>query len=827
MSPSNPRARHNVLGIVALSLFAALFTRLWYLQVLTTDEYDVAARANRTREVIEEAPRGRILDRNGNVLVDNRRTIQVRVDYQDFSVMDTPEQSALLRRLAAELNRDQLLIYSGELVANDPGMGGNLPECEPAEEEGATEEGSTTTTTTEATEGTAGEEEAGGEDMGVDQGATTTTTTAPCTPADDEATTTEAGEEGAATEGDEGEEGPDPREEPPAGVATGAENPDGQQEVAQEPPAAITEDVLRERIEDPRFDKFKPVPIASDVSEQLEVYLRENAEDFPTVTVERITTRNYRYGALAAHLLGYVGAINAEELAEYQNDEKTYENDDQIGKTGVERGMEMALRGTPGRRVYEVDARNRPIREVESLRRDPVPGSDVFLTIDINLQYLVEKGLAAEIERRRGARGNGCPEGPCDPPGGASVSLNPQTGEVLAMASYPTYDPNLFIGGISSRDYDAIASDELEEVHHKPLVNRAIAGQYPPGSTFKLFSAYAGLATGQIESPEWQWNDDGTYEYSADCNTAVENNCSASNAGKTPHGAVNLAEALTVSSDTYFYRLGDVSWRHRDVIGEDATQQQMRVWGLGQKTGIALPGEAPGRIPDPAWLREFSEAINDDPELAEEAGTWTAGKSGNTMIGQGDVLATPLQLANGYAALGNGGTVYRPQFVYQVTPFANAAATEVLAPEAIGQVPFQPGWREALLSGFEGVTKSGANGRGTAATSFQGFDQGILNVAGKTGTAQTTGENDTSLFTAFAPVENPTIAMATVVEFAGFGSDAAVPVTRRVMDALAWAGGDLAQLNGQLSPYRAPIGGWFDVEAAMEEFQPQVASTPD
>ncbi|HYI62040.1 MAG TPA: penicillin-binding transpeptidase domain-containing protein [Acidimicrobiales bacterium] len=790
MTRSDSRARHTVLGIVALSLFAALFTRLWYLQVLTTDQYDQAAAANRTTTVILEAPRGKILDRHGNVLVDNRRTIQVQVDYQDFEALDPPDQSDLLRRLAAELTADQVRIDAGDASANDPGGDGPAEVATGAEAEGPDGE----------------EEGAPTPGEGDEEG---TTTTVP---------------------GEEVDPATLPLDQrpPPAGVATGASNPDGQGETRQRLSTPVTEEILRERIEDVRYSKFKPVPVANDVSEELEIYLRENAERFPTVVVERVTARNYRYGALLAHVLGYVAPVSEADLEQFQNDRKRYENDDEIGKDGIEREMERDLRGTPGRIVYEVDARNQPIREVEDLRRQPVPGDDVFLTIDINVQFLVEKGLAGEIARQTGRRSDGCQaEPPCEPPGGSSVALNPQTGEVLAMASYPTYDPNLFVGGISTRDYQAMADEERKDVHHDPLLNRAIAGEYSPGSTFKLFSAYAGLATGQI-TPAEPYNDTGVYKYRADCDTTVEtSNCFKRNAGRNPNGVVRLDSAITVSSDTYFYQLGHRAWLAKDTIGEEGLQEAMRLWGLGSPTGVDLPGERAGRIPDPDWLWDYSHELNDNPADAEERGTWNAGISGNTVIGQGDVGATPLQMASGYATFANGGTVWRPQLVYQVTSFDNDTPTMLLAPEQTGTVPFQPGWHEAMASGFEGVTQAGPNGRGTAYAAFSDYDQAAFPVAGKTGTAQATNRNDTSLFAAYAPVASPTIAMATVVEFAGFGSEAAVPITRRVMDALASVGGDLARLNEPTSRYRAPEGGWFDVEAAQEEFVPTVVATAD
>lgn len=766
MSPSNPRTRHQVLGIVALALFTALFTRLWYLQVLTTNDYELAAQSNRTREVITQAPRGRILDRNGNEMVTNRRTIRVTLSYQDFTALDEVAQGKVMRRLAQELTTDQDRQWRGEVVANDPGM---LPVAAPTGD--ARDEAPPVT----VAPGTVAPE------------VTTTSTTLP-------------------------EQRP-----PPAGVATGSDNPDGQGLVPSARPEPVTEEILRQRLEDPRYSKFKPVPVATDVSEDLEIYLWENAEQFPAVAVERVTVRDYRYGALLAHVLGSVGAIDADELEVMTGErEKPYANDDEIGKTGIEASMEHELRGTPGRVIYEVDARNRPVRELTQRRREAQPGNDVYLTIDINLQYLAEMGLAAEVERRRGVRDRGCFVTTCDIPGAAAVAIDPRDGGVLAMASYPTFDPQLFVGGISDRDYEAVADPERAEEHHSPLLNRAISGQYPPGSTFKLFSAYAGLATDQI-TPEYVYDDPGVYNFTAGCNG--RRLCSKRNAGGASTGLVNLPLALTKSSDTYFYKLGDESWERRGLIGETAMQDQLQRWGLGEPTGVDLTNEAPGRIPTPKWLRAFSEEINaDDPEQAEQAGRWTGATSASTMVGQGDVLLTPLQLANGYATLANGGTIWLPQLVRWVTPLASDTVLDGLTPESTGQVPMPPEWRDPLIAGFDGVTK--ADG-GTATAGFTGFDQSTCPVAGKTGTAQALGKNDSSLFTAFAPTPTPTrpstIAVAAIFEQGGFGSSAAVPLVRRMLEPIAQSGCDLAGLNAVDSPFKAPVGGWFDVEAVADE----------
>jgi penicillin-binding protein 2 len=818
MTSANPRARHHVLGIVALSLFAALFTRLWYLQVLTTDEAIAAVDSARTQTVITEAPRGRILDRSGKVLVENRRTIQIQVDYQDFVDLERPEQEELLRRLGQEITEDELLRYANDRAPDDPGA---RPD-EPVEEE---------TPTDPLAEG----DEVVGDEVEGDEATTTTTTTTIPDPSDvgDGEADSALDAPGATTV----PEGPFAQPPPPAGVATGAQNPDGSGTAEPPPPEPVTPEILRDRINDERYSKFKPIPVATGISEELELYLTENPELFPTVVVERVTVRQYLYGALLAHVLGYVGSITEEELEDRQNESKPYENDDDIGKAGIESGMEHELRGTPGETVYEVDARNRPIRTISE--REPVAGRDVYLSIDINMQYLVEKGLAAEIERRRGVVDNGCPDG-CDPKGAASVAIDPRNGQVLAMASYPTYDPNLFVGGISTEDYEAITiKKDLylaahgggdEGFHDFPLLNRTIAGQYAPGSTFKLFSSFAALDN-QLITPDEYYDDTGIYRYSADCPVEqADNNCSARNAGSTPHGAVNLTDALRVSSDTYYYALGDESWRSRRAIGEEAMQRSMQKWGLGEPTGIDLPGEFPGRIPTPAWLQDFSNRINaDDPAMAEEAGRWTPGVSGNIMVGQGDILVTPLQLAEGYATLANGGTIWKPQLVLQVTDYGVGENVEVTEPEATGQVDLPAEWRDPMIAGFDGVTKGPG---GTATTAFRGFDQSQCSIAGKTGTAQVNGKSDSSLFAAFAPTPAPgresVIAMATVFDEAGFGAAAAVPLTRRVLEPFASVGCDIDRFGDiDTSPFPAPLGGWFDVNEAQVEYIPEEATTSD
>ena len=265
------------------------------------------------------------------------------------------------------------------------------------------------------------------------------------------------------------------------------------------------------------------------------------------------------------------------------------------------------------------------------------------------------------------------------------------------MASYPTYDPSEFIGGISTQAYKALTSTG----NHEPLFNKAISGAYAPGSTWKLFSAYAGLENGQI-TPSTSLNDPGYYEV-PDCETASGAKCSFDGFERKALRTVNLSSALTKSSDVYFYKLGDDMWRRRGQLGDDALARTYRKWGFGADSGLGLAGEADGRVPDPKWLRSFAEELYEgNPAKIEDYGTWRSGTSLNTAIGQGDVLVTPLQLANGYATFANGGTLYRPQLVLQVAKYESRRVLSVTEPDAVRTMDMQPDWRGLAPRGAEG-----------------------------------------------------------------------------------------------------------------------------
>lgn len=635
MQSDSPRLRLGILGVVAVSLFAALFARLWYLQILASPDYQVQAASLQQRVVVEPAPRGRILDRNGVVLVDNRLSYVVTLDRNGLRDLSDEERADVLDRLV------------GELQAVEPDL---------------------------------------------------------------------------------------------------------------------TVEEVEERISSDRYSVYVPVPVAEDVPPELAVYLTERQDDFHgVVNVEVKALRHYPFGRLASHVLGYVGPINDEEYEALRDSPLEYQLTDEIGKSGVERAYEDVLRGKPGRRVLEVDSHGRTVRELSY--EPPVAGHDLVLTIDHRVQAVAEQALREEIARTRERRVSGG-NPPNTAPGGSVVVLDPNDGAVVAMASFPDYDPRTFVDGVDNVEWTTLN----DPANHYPLLNRAIQGEYAPGSTFKLVTAYAALVSGLI-TPETTFLDTGEYVI-PNCRGA---SCEKRNPGRRAHGRISLREALTVSSDTFFYDIGARSWFSRSQVG-DPIQDAARLFGMGADTGINLANERSGRVMTP---EEFAQRHEDNP-TAFPRGTWQAGDSVNMAIGQGEMLATPLQLANAYAALANGGTLHRPAIAAEIRRSGTDDVVRRWEPVTIRSIPFQPGWREALVDGFVGVTTRSS---GTAYGSFRDFPN--WTTAGKTGTAQVNGKADTALFVGWGPVEAPRYVAATVLEESGFGGVAAAPLVRRVLEPLA------------------------------------------
>ncbi len=650
MTQSSPRLRLSILGIVALCLFGALFARLWYLQVMAAPGFQVRAEATSKRTVAEEAPRGRILDAKGRVLVGNRTSLVVTIDPQVF-----PSASASTKQA-----HDDLVL---ELASTLTSFGA---------------------------------------------------------------------------------------------------------------PTKVSH--IEKRLVDGQFDPLQPRPIAIDVPAEVELYLAERADEFPGVAVERQTLRTYPYGELAAHLLGYVGRINDSEFTQLQTERpdnpKPYQLSSSVGKGGVERSLEAELRGTPGRRVIEVDSNNRPVRTLEHV--PPKPGNDVQLTVDIDAQAMAEAALAEQLERVRGNRTRDRLH-TITAPAGSVVVLDPVTGGVVAMASYPTYEPEEFVNGISQDRYDQLTKGAESD---NPLVNRAIQGLYAPGSTFKPFTAISAMQAGMITAADSK-NDDGVYERPGDDRVWR-------NAGSKAHGMVNVRSSLTVSSDWYYYWLGDRFWLESDTYGELAQQAGYERFGFGDPTGVNLPGEASGRVPTPEWKRALWESFPSDERQFGDP-NWLPGDNMNMAIGQGNMLVSPLQLANAYATLANGGDVMRPELLKAVLvpggdPANPADIIRVAEPEVVGHVDLPPEMLDPIREGLKGVVASPS---GTAYGTFQGFDLAAFPIAGKTGTAEVDDKAESSIFASFAPVDAPRYAVVALLEEAGFGADAAAPVVRRVYEVLA------------------------------------------
>jgi len=639
---ASPRLRMSVIGVVVIGCFVALFARLWYLQVMEAPQLEVQATQNRTRTVAVEAPRGRILDRNGVVIVDNRTSLVVTIDRRAHNKLKAADRDALVSKLAATF----------------------------------TEFGTPTKT-----------------------------------------------------------------------------------------------DAIDKRLADLQYDDLQPVPVATDISQDLMVYLAEHADEFPNVGVERESVRKYNYDGVAGNILGYVGRITKEKLdaAEPGTDPngvvKAYQPDSTIGLAGIEAAYEKDLRGTPGTEVLEIDAKNRPVGTQSY--QPPQPGSDIQLNIDINLQIKAEDYLRQQLDATRGgAQSDNFGIRVKKAPAGSVVVTDPASGAVLALATFPTYNPSEFVNGISSERYAQLSDDN----GISSLIDRSITGQYAPGSTFKLVTATAALDNGKASAGEYI-NDTGVFSIGGQ---------DFGSTGK--NGPIQMSRALTVSSDVYFYTLG---FR---MDGTTDIQDTAASFGFDGATGIDLPNEASGFVFTPAEKKALHEKY---PKAYPNDTSWYTGDSVQLAIGQNVVAVTPIQLVGAYGALANGGTVYQPHVAAQVlkpsspanVPVTATAPTNIVRvvdPVVRSRVNLPDSTRGPIVDGLSGVTRSG-----TAATAFSGFNQTNFAIVGKTGTAQVNGKADTSVFASYAPAGAPQYAVAAVLEESGFGADAAAPLVRHVYEYLS------------------------------------------
>jgi penicillin-binding protein 2 len=557
---------------------------------------------------------------------------------------------------------------------------------------------------------------------------------------------------------------------------------------------------VKKRIDNPRASPFTPVTIAAGVTPDVRTYLDEHETDFPAVKVVRTALRAYPNGPVAANLIGYVAEINGDELKVHAKE--GYREGDLIGKDGVEKMFEPVLRGTPHRLKVEVDSQGRIVRTIEDNKA--VAGKDVQLTIDLDIQRLAEQSLVQGMEGARKLRDQNDASRFTNyrARAGAVVVLDPNDGSVVAMASNPTYDPSQFATGITPEQFRVLNNPGS----NFPLVNRAVSGLYAPGSTFKLFTAIAGLQSGQVD-PQAGFYDPGYL----DIGDPPERRY---NAGKTAHGTVDLVNALTVSSDAYFYNIGRDMWQHynewnkaktagRKPSDEEikkgyAIQYTAEAFGFGRATGIGLPGEPDGRVPDQAWKQRFN-GNEPDPRKKRERSLWLPGDNVSLAVGQGDLLVTPLQLVSGYATFANGGTLYTPRVAKALLEPGTGLdqpqpVFRDLPPQPVSKTELRPEIRDVIMQGLVGVT---GGGEGTARGAFRGFNFG--SVAGKTGTAEHTDKKkqDDSLFLGITPSDGPQYVALAIVEEGGFGASTAAPVVRRVIEGLS---GNLNPAPVQVQP---------------------------
>lgn len=466
---------------------------------------------------------------------------------------------------------------------------------------------------------------------------------------------------------------------------------------------------------------FDPIKIKQDVTADIISIIEEQKNDYRGVIIEVQPVRNYILKQEGAHTFGYVSEISDAELETKKS--QGYKSGDIIGKFGLERVYDKDIRGVNGGEQVEVDVAGKPVQILG--KKEPTPGYDLILTIDRDLQVAAENAVD-EILKEIGANA------------AAAVVLNPQNGEVLAMVSRPAFDPNLFAHGISVKDWNLINNNP-----YHPMDNKTITGEYPPGSTFKIVTGTAALSAGVV-TPEEQIFDSGTHWLVPKGNASGE-----------ALGWLNFHDALAHSDNVYFYEMGN-------RLGADRLESYARMFGLGKETGIDLPYESPG-ISD--WKEYKMEVYGDEFYLSEIM---------DASIGQGFNLVTPLQAAMVTGEIAANGKRFKPHLVKRMVTQDGEVVRE-FQPELLSELEVEPYIIKLVQDGLREVTVTG-----TAASSFAGFPYPI---AGKTGTAENSQGRDHGWFVAYAPFENPCVSVAVVVEQGGFGSQSAVPIGRKILEA--------------------------------------------
>ncbi|TAK29370.1 MAG: penicillin-binding protein 2 [Chloroflexota bacterium] len=484
-----------------------------------------------------------------------------------------------------------------------------------------------------------------------------------------------------------------------------------------------------------RQDPFTAVPIKRNIDRTTAFTIEEQHDRFPGVVVAAAPIRQYPFGPTLSHVLGYVGHISAEEYATLKDE--GYRLNDEVGKAGVETTFESYLHGRPGSEIIEVDATERKVGTVDSFA--PVPGKNLVLSIDAELQKHVMEYLQ---------------EGSGSSPFNAAVVLDPRTGEVLALVSLPSFDNNLFSGGIAQQDLDRLINDP-----RRPLFNYAIGGMQAPGSTFKVITAAAALQE-KVVTPQTRIQANGQIQVRSEYDPRI----AWVFRDWSVLGSLDLYRGIAMSSNVYFFYLGG-GYEGFQGLGIDRLAAYAHRFGIGEPTNIDIPGEAIGLMPDPSWKRE------------NKGEDWTVGDTYNSSIGQGDDLATPLQMANVAAAIANGGTLYKPQIVREIVD-EKGQIIRPFEPQILQNVGVSPeNLREVQRGMLEGVRTGIAKG-----AAVPGFE-----LAGKTGTAEfggidpRTGQQYThGWFIGYAPYDDPRFAVA-VFQYDGGGGQTAVPVAQKIL----------------------------------------------
>lgn len=703
-------------GIIAFGVFAVLFLRLWFLQVLQGDQYAAQANENRARVVRVAAPRGTIVDRNSKdgsgTLVDNKLSTIVTLQADAIPSADVSKINEWgQRRGQYEADLDRLVAQLMEpTTARERRRFAREPEAQTnRRRRAATREARSRLVERRV------------DDLSVNRDAT-----------------------------------PELR----ARLRS-------VRELLDTSTALLYERVVSSIVQLP----YAGVPLKTQkVAASVRNYILENPERFPGVTVTKEYLRQYPAKSLSSQIFGQVGEIGDDELKDPKY--RGLEQGQRIGKSGLEYEYDAFLRGRDGEQRIEVNAANQPTGRVTET--PPKTGDRLRLTVDADLAKVAQQGLRSQIGNRVDDKTN-------KRAGGAVVAMDPRNGEILAMDSYPSVDPGVF-NRISPKALTRLTGAK----NGSPLFNRAIGASYPAASTFKLITAAAGLASGDIDL--------NTAQGSGSCLSfgTAQKFC---NAGMVDHGAQNVTDALTVSSDTFFYQVG---W---DLFPMENTplQRWARLFGLERRTGIDLPGENPGVVPDAAWRksRDVAEKQCRKDEgrascglVAQIGDTYKRGDNVNLAVGQGDLQLTPLQLATAYAGVYDPQGQVRENLHFPTPHLAQQVETpdgvllQRFKPKAPRVVQFPAAFKAGIKKGLAGVTVSG-----TAAAVFQGWDQSAYPVFGKTGTAErcdkSTGTacRDQAWFVGMVQdPERPIVVVATV-EDGGFGSDSAAPIVCQALRA--------------------------------------------